>query len=156
MKCKNCGKNEISFRFSGNINGTVTDVQLCSECASKTIPGFTAMFNTGGLFEKGFTYNPLRAIMSIPMPGFSMLTQTAGDSRFFSMLPVEERIGSREDSAVPENNEFEADQEIRKRREINVIKEQMHQAAEREDYELAAQLRDQIIRLESTEGLNDN
>ena len=35
MKCSNCGKNEVSFTYTSNINGKVTRHQLCSECAQK-------------------------------------------------------------------------------------------------------------------------
>ena len=46
----------------------------------------------------------------------------------------------------------EVDEEMKKRREINILREQMQQAVKSEDYEKAAVLRDKIRELEGGEG----
>ena len=33
MKCDRCGKNEATFHYKTNINGRVTEAQLCPDCA---------------------------------------------------------------------------------------------------------------------------
>jgi protein arginine kinase activator len=35
MKCSNCGKNNANVSFQQNINGEVTSLHLCEECAHK-------------------------------------------------------------------------------------------------------------------------
>ena len=37
MKCTNCGKNNASYHYRYNINGTVTEAHLCPECAAKAL-----------------------------------------------------------------------------------------------------------------------
>ena len=34
-KCDNCGREEVNFHDTSNINGKVTEKHLCSECAAK-------------------------------------------------------------------------------------------------------------------------
>ena len=33
MKCEHCGKNEATFFYKSNVNGHVTQVHLCQDCA---------------------------------------------------------------------------------------------------------------------------
>ena len=33
MKCERCGKNEATFYYKSSINGKVTELHLCPECA---------------------------------------------------------------------------------------------------------------------------
>ena len=35
MKCENCGKEEVSFHYTSNINGNITEKHLCADCAVK-------------------------------------------------------------------------------------------------------------------------
>jgi len=35
MICERCGRNEASFHFSSNINGSITQTRLCSLCAAQ-------------------------------------------------------------------------------------------------------------------------
>jgi len=35
MKCENCGKNEVTFVYRSNVNGHVEEKHLCSDCAEK-------------------------------------------------------------------------------------------------------------------------
>ena len=52
MRCDRCGKNEATFYYKSNINGKVTQVHLCHQCAEEL--GYTDSFRsagmTGGLF----------------------------------------------------------------------------------------------------------
>ena len=38
MLCQNCGNHEADFHFNSNINGDITELHLCSECASNWAP----------------------------------------------------------------------------------------------------------------------
>ena len=33
MKCEHCGKNEATFFYKSSVNGHVTQVHLCQDCA---------------------------------------------------------------------------------------------------------------------------
>lgn len=35
MRCDRCGKNEATFYYKSNINGKVTQVHLCPQCAEE-------------------------------------------------------------------------------------------------------------------------
>ena len=164
MKCQKCGKNETNFHYSSNVNGNVTEAHLCSECASKSGYDFGSMFNTdfGSMFNTGFgsmfntdrifgsllPFNMGRAFLPMPIFGYGMMSPfgapqgigtTAGDCD----------CGEQCEAPEKETTAPEVDAEMQKRREINTIREQMRCAAEKEDYEKAAELRDQIRQMEA-------
>ena len=150
MKCQNCGKNEINFHYSSNVNGCVTETHLCSECAAKQGYDFGSIFSSDFFRNDFFPMSIRNPFIAIPMFGFGMaspflLAPQAG-------LPSEECSceGSCE-APVQKNPEAEVDGDMQKRREINIIREQMRLAAEKEDFEKAAELRDQIRKLEASE-----
>ena len=35
MRCDGCGKNEATFYYKSNINGKVTQIHLCPQCAEE-------------------------------------------------------------------------------------------------------------------------
>ena len=51
MKCQNCGKNEVNYRYTSIVNGVKKEIALCSKCASKMgvesfeMPEFLSDFN---------------------------------------------------------------------------------------------------------------
>jgi protein arginine kinase activator len=168
MKCENCGKNETTFHYTSNINGTVTERHLCSECAAKL--GYTD--TTGG----GMLGNILRGFLgdnggSQPFGGFQGAGQPAspfgglfGDARgpvpsgsFGFMLPAfvvpgfspAAPVGPHADIAhghVAGEDGAPAglDDTLKQQLEINKLREQMAQAAQSEDFETAARIRDKI------------
>ena len=146
MKCQNCGKNEIIFHYSSNVNGCVTETHLCSECASKSGYDFGRMFNTERIFGSFFPFNMSRAFL--PMPIFG-LPYPYGSLPGIESTQGECSCGEECDAPVQDKTAPEVDAEMQKRREINTIREQMRCAAEKEDYEKAAELRDQIRRMEA-------
>ena len=150
MKCQNCGKNEINFHYSSNVNGCVTETHLCSECAAKQGYDFGSIFSSNFFGNDLFTMNLRDQLLTIPM--FRFGTASPFLRALQAGLPSEECSceGSCE-APVQKNPEAEVDGDMQKRREINVIKEQMRLAAEKEDFEKAAELRDQIRKLETNE-----
>ena len=150
MKCEKCGKNEANFYYSSNINGNVTEKHLCTECAAEM--GLTQdvyayannMFEDmmGGFFNRRSAFAPFGSFGGFG--GFALPAM---------MFPrFEFRIG---DGAAPAETEQKvetpADPEMKKRRELNMLREQMKKAAENEDYEKAAELKNKISEMEKAE-----
>ena len=53
MKCERCGQREATFYYQSNINGKVTQVHLCPECAAEL--GYTrGMSNSFRSFRRSF------------------------------------------------------------------------------------------------------
>ena len=46
MKCEHCGKNEATFFYKSSVNGHVTQVHLCQDCAQA--PGAGLAGGCGG------------------------------------------------------------------------------------------------------------
>ena len=147
MKCQNCGKGEVVFHYSSNMNGNVTSMRLCSECAAKSGYDFGNIFDRGGLFN-GFLPSNVRRGGFLPAadsviqfgPAFPFLVQPGVGAQ---MVPDSYSCGraSSETSA----GAIEVDEEMKKRRELYML---MRSAADNEDFEKAAEIRDQIKELE--------
>ena len=162
MKCQHCGQNDVTFVYRSNINGKVEEQHLCAECAEKL--GYTKRiaaqsrsmmknffsndmfgdsFFGGGLLD-GFT--PMRSLMG------RMFENPFDD--FFSDMPAltagpvaqqEEPKASDEQPAAKEETPNPYDQW----RKLNALKLEMGKAVQEENFERAAELRDEIRRLEN-------
>lgn len=152
MKCENCGKNEVAFVYQSNVNGHITEKHLCAECAEKL--GYTqklaehsqrmmrGLFG-GGLFEDFFTpYPSLLGRMN------RMLEDPFDD--FFADMPALGAPAEPEPSQKPQDSllEQEEQNQISKTRQLNALRMEMQQAVRQENFERAAELRDQIHALE--------
>ena len=158
MKCENCGKNEVIFVYQSNINGKVTEKHLCSECAEKLgysqklaahsqrmMRGFGSMFGNS-FFDDFFT----------PMPSLlgrmnRMLEDPFDD--FFADMPA---LGVSTEQKEPQESQKQADlveKEEQDRfsymRQMNALRVEMKKAVHQENFERAAELRDQIHALEA-------
>lgn len=156
MKCMNCGKNEVNFYYTSNINGKVTKQQLCSECAEKL--GYTqkmgSMFGgtermMNGMFGDSFFNNFFERAFS-PFSGFGIEAP-----RLFStpwLDAPQDSCGCESgvcgEQAKPAEKE-NVDPELNRRREIKALRHQMHMAAKEENFEKAAELRDKLRKLEN-------
>ena len=154
MKCQNCGINEVNFHYSSNINGCVTEKHLCSDCAEKT------GYDTAGLFDiesafYGFlpVFGHIGGFLPVDHPG-------TGASLVF---PIRMRrlpgAATRDDTCacgcgagVPPSPEAKVDAVMRKRREVNALREKMRLAAENDDFEKAIELREKLKEMESSGG----
>ena len=157
MKCENCGKNEVTFIYQSNINGKVTEKHLCSECAEKL--GYTqklaahsrsmmqnffgnSMFG-GGFFDDFFS----------PMPSLMgrMLEDPFDD--FFADMPALSAAPAQQEQANQKQQDDLVGKEDQSRfaylRQMNALKMEMKKAVHQENFERAAELRDEIHKLES-------
>lgn len=157
MKCEKCGK-EANVFYRSNINGKVSTMNLCSECAEKLNGenGFTNMEKAfdnmfgnffGGLFTP-MTLNPWNSFgFGMPMmnlPRFRIMLEPMTDSepKDTAAAPAEPRTENET------KDEQKIDPEMSKRRELNMLRQQMAEAVKNEEFEKAAELRDKIHGLE--------
>ncbi|MDR3277575.1 MAG: UvrB/UvrC motif-containing protein [Oscillospiraceae bacterium] len=139
MKCQNCGKNEVNFYYSSNINGTVTETRLCSECAEKLGYGGGAMH---------------RAVAQMLEAPFGGLTGVFGSPFAPSLFGGAASPALTPPWAEPAQSPAapaRVDDALNRRRELNILREQMRLAADRDEFERAAELRDEIKKLEAAE-----
>ncbi len=155
MKCENCGKEEVSFHYTSNINGNITEKHLCADCAVKL--GFDkkpesvadgpdeAEKSFEEIFAELFGFTPNRRMLA----GYGLVFPTFIIPTVGVLVPGERPAQALEPKPETALVKPAIDEEMKKRREINVMREQMRQAAEAEDFEKAAELRDAIKKLEN-------
>ena len=125
MKCENCGKNEVTFVYQSNINGHVEEKHLCSECAEKL--GYTQRIN---------------AHSQRMMQNFFGRGSLFGSS---FAAPARQQETKKEEDLV----EKEEQSRFSYLRQLNALKVEMKKAVHQENFERAAELRDQIHKLEA-------
>ena len=155
MKCENCGKNEVTFMYQSNINGKVTEKHLCSECAEKLgytqklaarsqrmMQGFGNLFG-GSLFDDFFA--PVPSLMG------RMLEDPFDD--FFADMPALCAAPAQQEVQTSQKQEDLVGQEDRNwfscQRKLNALRVEMKKAVHQENFERAAELRDEIRKLEA-------
>lgn len=165
MKCTNCGKNNAVSHYRYEVNGKITEAHLCADCARELQPEreFAARSRElfGDMFSHGFLASPLmggrqsQGLMESvfgrdPFEDFfgggffDSPFALLGTPRIEISFPEAERA-----PAKPGDGEtLQVDPELSRQREMNAIREQMRAAAESEDYEKAARLRDKLRELE--------
>ena len=147
MKCQKCGKNEVNFHYSSNVNGCVTETHLCSGCAAESGYDIGHMFDLGNVFDSMFPIRGFGGFMPMAIPVMqtnAMLPFTTGPR--MGMIGQQDPCGCGCGQTVPKEKDVEVDEAMTKRRELNM---QMRAAVEKEDFEKAAELRDKIKELES-------
>jgi len=157
MNCQKCGKNEVNFHYSSNVNGCRTEMHLCSACAAESGYDINKMLDpaglsdTAGLFGSGQLSDfilPIRSLggfipMAIPMlrsaGAFPFTTQSNT-----GMMEQATPCGCSGTGAKELN--IEVDEDMKHRRELNAL---MRIAVANEEFEKAAELRDKIKALEA-------
>ena len=158
MKCENCGKNEVTFVYRSNINGRVEEKHLCSECAEKL--DYTQRIQAGGrsLMQNFFGRNSLLGdswfgdlFPAMPSLMGRMLEDPFED--FFADMPALNAAPARQQEAKEEKKDDLVGKEEQSRfshlRQMNALKMELKKAVRQENFERAAELRDQIRSLEA-------
>lgn len=162
MLCDRCGQNEASMHFINVENGVANEVHLCNECAAQT-GNMPDAFSLKDWFSS-FLPPQQRAqkvcrrcgssLADIQKSGFAGCQQCYTDL-YDEMLPMlsaihgaTEHVGSGPKNRLKEHTQ-ESPQELN---EIETLREQLTVAVSDENYEQAAELRDQIKQLETQEG----
>ena len=146
MKCENCGRNEANFVYRSSINGRTEEHHLCQACAEKL--GYTRSFfdQRPSVMDSFFGNNSF--FSSMPSLMGRMLESPFDD--FFDTMPA---IGAAPVQEVQEEKKdnlmsHEDQSRFSYLRQMNALKQAQEKAIAEEKFERAAQLRDEIHKLE--------
>lgn len=160
MKCEHCGKNEVTFVYQSNINGKVTEKHLCSECAEKL--GYTQKIAAhsqrmmqnffgngllGGSFFDDF-FSPMPSLMS----RMNRMLEDPFDDFFTDMPALGTASAQQEEQSQQKQGDLVGQEEqshFAYLRQLNALRMEMKKAVHQENFERAAELRDQIHKLET-------
>ena len=153
MKCEHCGKNEVTFVYQSNVNGRVNQKHLCADCAEKL--GYTQRlaahsqrmmqnFFGGGLFDDFFT--PFPSLLG----GLNRMLESPFDDFFADMPALGAPAEARQEAQKPQDPLLEQEErnDISRQRQLNALRMEMQKAVAAENFERAAELRDQIHAME--------
>lgn len=160
MLCQKCGKNTATVHYKQIINGAVYEEYLCTECADKTNKGFTLDGGFDELFGKLFgsyrTSSELKSPKACPLCGSTIRdisnSGKVGCAKCYEvfreeLMPTVTGIhGNVTHIGRTPGNHREM---MEKQAKINELKARQQKAVEEQDYELAAQLRDEIKAIEN-------
>lgn len=172
MKCENCGKNEVSFVYESNVNGRMTRRCLCGECAQKLgfaqaaaeqsqrmMRGMRGLF--GGMLNGSLLDSFFSPEQALPGGGDLLFGENPFDD-FFDGMPA---LGAAQPETEQQDGQPSAQQPARRdalvdegeqsrfarMRRRNELRMEMKKAVRQEDFERAAQLRDQLRAMEKEE-----
>ena len=159
MICENCKKHQATIHLTEIVNNTKKEVHLCEHCAEKqgvvkqqmSIADFLAGLASGGTSAAKHKLPDVRC----PSCGMSLAEfQTGGrfgcadDYTVFRerLMPLIEKIhdSTQHVGKVPAR----AGRSVQREKELRQLQAELKRAVDREEYEQAAQIRDQIRRLE--------
>ena len=164
MKCENCGKNEVTFVYQSNVNGHVEERRLCSDCAEKL--GYSQKIAAHNqkmqslfgdtLFGESIFGEPFFRDFLTPMPSLmgrmSRMLEDPFDDFFREMPALSASAPETERKQEEPQRDDLVNQEDQSRfsylRKRNALKMEQKQAIHQENFERAAQLRDEIKALE--------
>lgn len=165
MMCERCGKNQANTHVKRVINGQVYEARLCSECAAQM--GFASLagtLNLGSLLGSTFT-NAINGNASAinnqptcPVCGatFNDITETGlvGCAKCYEvfydrLLPSLQRIHGKTNHVgkLPGC----AGEKAKVQSKLDELKNQLAKAIEQQEYEKAAEIRDEIKEIEAKE-----
>ncbi len=166
MLCQECGKNKATVHLTRIKNNEKTEIYLCEECAQKkgelnlaqdtlSLHNFLTGFLGGGQPQQTSQTGDLVGVSDCPRCGLSYnefrekgrLGCVQCYENFEEQLtPLIKRIHGREEhrGKVPARTGGL----IRKKREIEKLREEMEKAVREENFEEAARIRDDIRKME--------
>ena len=149
MKCQNCGKNEVNFHYSSNVNGNITQAHLCSQCAAQAGYDLGSMFSTRSMFGDFFGTTAGQRLMPATMLDFDPMSMFITWPQARALPTGQCECDGTCETPIQENPMANIDEDMQKRRELNIMREQMRCAAENEDFEKAAEIRDRLKEMEA-------
>ena len=171
MLCEKCGKNQATHSYLQNINGKETSVYLCSECAKKYAYGdlfssfpfnfsnlLSSFFDTSLLHAPVETDNTLRCEKCGTSYNEIVENGQIGCAQCYTtfskqLRPVIEKIhGVTEHKGKVPNS---AGESLKQKHRLSNLKKQLTECIAKQEFEKAAQLRDEISALEKEAGGNE-
>ena len=155
MKCKHCGKNEVAFMYRSNINGRVEELQLCSECAEKLgcsskLAAHSRQMMQEMLGGSLFGHDFLEDFFTPVTNRRHWLLEDPFEELFREMPALSTEEQAEKQSAPQEDLLKKEEQSYFSRlRRLNALRLEKKKAVREENFERAAELRDQIKALES-------
>ena len=148
MKCENCGRNEANFVYRSNINGRTEEHHLCQACAEKL--GYTRGFFAQRPSVMDSFFGNDNFFSSMPSLMGRMLESPFDD--FFDEMPAIGTVPVQEVQKDRKDNLMSCEDQSRFSylRQMNALKHAQKKAIHEEDFERAAELRDEIHKLEET------
>ncbi len=150
MLCESCKKRQAVLHYTSVINGIVEEYHLCETCASEIQKGFVESFPVHKLFEGlsvdtkcpncGLSYEKFRKTGKL---GCSECYDAFGDE--FKSVIKGIHGHTKHSGKMPKRGVTRIKKEI----DIEELTRQLEEAVEREDYEKAAYLRDEVKRLKA-------
>ncbi|HHZ01994.1 MAG TPA: hypothetical protein GX396_03490 [Tissierellia bacterium] len=159
MLCDECGKKEANVHLTHIINGKKTESHLCEECANKTQSIFNSSFSMENLFS-AMLNNTFNAKTYLPKKGCSNCGMTYDEFRSIGKFGCSHCIDTFKHRLMPVVKSIQgydshtgkipkrAGGKFKVQMDIKNLKAKLKSAVEREEYELAAKLRDEIHALE--------
>ena len=162
MLCQNCGKNEATTHVKRIINGEKAENHLCSQCASAL--GYGSMFsgfgiNIGELFSGFFSDAPVSRLSNSVLrcekcsSSFEDIAKSGKvgcadcyKTFFDKLLPSLQRIHGK----TGHHGKFPmgAGDEVRYAHRLSELKAELNKAIDDQNFERAAQIRDEIRAME--------
>ena len=134
MTCQHCNAHATTFHYTGNINGQIIEQHLCANCA--------AILQNTAFAERTANLGAFSELFSDSFFGNRRNAMRTERSAFAPIAPP----------VVPEPGEAKipliADADLKARRALNQLRAELESAVEAENFERAAELRDEIYRLE--------
>lgn len=159
IKCEICGKNEAVVHFTELADGKMTEMHLCEACAREKEESIKAHFSLGdffaGLTDFELPVEPARKERRCKRCGFSY-----ADFKKIGRLGCAECYKTFEEALIPLLRRIHGSAEhvgkspLKKIPTASIIEEmrrKLKAAVEREEFEKAAELRDEIQRQEKNE-----
>ena len=175
MLCQSCKKNQATTHIKNIVNGELTEMHLCSECAAKQGYSnvFDHMFDIGS-FMSGFMGEPSFALATekhCPNCGitFSQITKSGRvgcakcyDVFYDRLIPSIKRIHGNTFHAgkrlrkpqLKSGENHTSNAEVSQKSELERLSSELQNAVKNQEFEKAAQLRDKINALKSEQGGN--
>jgi protein arginine kinase activator len=162
MQCQECGKRPATLHFTKIVNGDKTELHICESCArdkGEFIPGTQSGFSIHNLLSGLLDFNQPGTMNSPAVRCDTCGMTYAQFSKIgrFGCSHCYEYFGDRLDPLLKRvhGNTIHAGKipkraggKVKTRREIDRLKRELQGRIEREDFEAAARIRDQIRELE--------
>lgn len=154
MKCEHCGKNEVTFVYRSNYNGQVTEQHLCGACAEKLGLSQRLAAQSQRMMQHFFSDDLFGGFFSAPslLGRMDRLLSEDPLDDFFAEMPALRAIPAKqqeEQSPKQDLVDGESQSRFAALRQRNALKMELKQAVRQENFERAAELRDQLRALEN-------